>query len=449
MIHQFLASSAALLLSASQALVGLQVPEARMQEREGVAPASAERPKLILISQSVGRPTGMVQAGEPAMSHDGRVIVYSMAIQNSSTEVHRQIYDYDAVTGATQVLSKSSQGGMANGDCKAPTVSADGTIVAFHTTATNLIEGASSAHRKIVILDRSSGRLRGVRNAHGDIPMEADSHDPILSADGKWLAFTSSKSVGYVDQDSNESDDVFLCDLSRGTVECISLNPKGVTANGSSWACAVSGDGSRVAFLSDASDLVPNPPRGDAAAAYVYDRKAMSIQLVNFYPPSARLLSLSACGNLDVLAFGLASKSTAGADFGSVGYTRVSGGPFVDIGIQVMRAFADDLYLGSSAPSVSGNGAYVALGADFPSPPSGSVAAGVVVPSTIPVVVSTLESSSPIWMPLAAPMSVAGRCLEKQVDGSGQVLCFSWIGDPLTPDDDGRGTRLFLAHRGR
>src|SRR5215211_2835679 len=76
-----------------------------------------------------------------------------------------------------------------------------------------------------------------------------------ISADGRYVAFYSSAS-DLVLGDSNEADDAFVRDLSAGATERVSVGTDGTQANASSTVPVLSADGRYVAFSSGASNLV-------------------------------------------------------------------------------------------------------------------------------------------------------------------------------------------------
>ena len=84
---------------------------------------------------------------------------------------------------------------------------------------------------------------------------DGDSHDPAVSADGRYVAFAS-EAGDLVADDENSTTDVFVFDRTNGTTERVSLDTSGDDANDSSTAPAISADGRYVAFTSAASDLV-------------------------------------------------------------------------------------------------------------------------------------------------------------------------------------------------
>ncbi|MEV5983258.1 hypothetical protein [Streptomyces sp. NPDC052114] len=115
---------------------------------------------------------------------------------------------------------------------------------------------------------------------------DGDAYGPQLSADGRFAVFTAYAS-NLVPGDTNQSSDVFVRDLRKGTVERVSVRSDGGQADGTSSAQAISADGRYVLFRSNARNLVhwDNPPTTDSGDdIYLHDRrtgttKRMSVAL--------------------------------------------------------------------------------------------------------------------------------------------------------------------------
>ena len=99
---------------------------------------------------------------------------------------------------------------------------------------------------------------------------QGGSYNPVASADGRFVAFTSN-ATNLTSLDTNGTWDVFVKDLSSGTVTCVSVTPLGQAGNGESSSPAISADGRFVAFSSDSSDLLPGDTNG-FADVFVHDR---------------------------------------------------------------------------------------------------------------------------------------------------------------------------------
>src|SRR4026208_1025382 len=84
------------------------------------------------------------------------------------------------------------------------------------------------------------------------------SEDPVVSANGRFVAFESF-SFNIVPDGSNGRKDIFHRDLQTGVTTLISLNVSGTGGgNGDSQNPAISADGRYVAFESSADNLVAN-----------------------------------------------------------------------------------------------------------------------------------------------------------------------------------------------
>ena len=125
-------------------------------------------------------------------------------------------------------------------------------------------------------------------NAAGATTGDAESHLTAISADGRFIAFTSSASNLTTSIDNNGQPDVFLRDTLNNTTTLVSLRASSnFSANGPSGflnatsTIGISADGRFVVYASQASDIIPVDNNG-AADIFVYDRLNGSNQLVSF-----------------------------------------------------------------------------------------------------------------------------------------------------------------------
>ena len=140
-------------------------------------------------------------------------------------------------------------------------ISGDGRYVVFRSLATNLVAGDTNNAWDILVHDRQTDTIERVSVATGGGQADADSYSPSISDDGRFVVFQS-KATNLVPNDTNERWDIFLHDRDLGTTTRIN-EPDGGQADIHSYAPAISGDGSTVAFESDATNLVA----GDTNAA--------------------------------------------------------------------------------------------------------------------------------------------------------------------------------------
>ncbi len=144
---------------------------------------------------------------------------------------------------------------------RGPDISADGRYVAFSSYASDLVPGDTNGHEDVFVWDRVTGTT--VQVTEGD----AASYDPTISADGRYVAFTSGAS-DLVPDDPSEWDDIFVWDRVTGTTTAI-------TAGNSPANPSISGDGRYVAYESWDSELAPDDTPG-IIDIFVWDRQTGS-----------------------------------------------------------------------------------------------------------------------------------------------------------------------------
>jgi TolB protein len=99
-------------------------------------------------------------------------------------------------------------------------------------------------------------------NASRSGPANGDSAVAAISANGRYVAFVSDAS-DLVPDDTNGTQDVFVRDLAKGVTMLVSRNHTGTASgNGRSDAPVMSGSGRYIAFASHASDLVEADTNG-------------------------------------------------------------------------------------------------------------------------------------------------------------------------------------------
>jgi Tol biopolymer transport system component len=192
------------------------------------------------------------------VSPDGRHVAFaSLAFNLVGGDTNRQadIFVRDRQTGTTTRVSVRSNGRQANGGSAFPTISANGRFVAFRSVATNLVAGDTNGHADVFVHDRETGRTRRISVARDGSQANGPSDAPALSADGNLVAFESS-ATNLIPSDTNAYRDVFVRDRAAGRTRRVSISTAYVAGNGLSERAALSGDGRVVAFTSYATNLV-------------------------------------------------------------------------------------------------------------------------------------------------------------------------------------------------
>jgi CSLREA domain-containing protein len=178
--------------------------------------------------------------------------------------------------GSTIRVSVSTAGAQATGGAsQQPAISDDGTVVVFASAATDLVEGDGNGRYDVFVRDRAAGTTKLVSESPDHRPANGDSgvgsHAVALSADGRYVAFTSTAS-NLVDGDTNETVDVFVRDLLEGTTTRVSRSSEGLQGNGASDEPSISDDGRFVAFRSLASNLLAGPDSNTVEDIFRHDR---------------------------------------------------------------------------------------------------------------------------------------------------------------------------------
>ena len=218
----------------------------------------------------------------PSLSSDGRYVAFSSAASNlvpGDTNGTKDVFVHDRQTGTTERVSVASGGAEGNSDSDRPSISADGRYVAFFSVASNLVPGDTNSAWDIFVHDRQTGATERVSMATGGAEGNGWSQNSSLSADGRYVAFVSAAS-NLVPEDTNGKPDAFVHDRQTGATERVSVATGGAEGNSDSDRPSISADGRYVAFFSVASNLVP----GDTNSAwdiFVHDRQTGATERVS------------------------------------------------------------------------------------------------------------------------------------------------------------------------
>jgi Tol biopolymer transport system component len=200
-----------------------------------------------------------------AISADGRFVAFWSFASNlvpGDTNGTTDVLVRDRQTATTERVSVDSRerqatggGGTIDTNFGRPAISADGRLVAFASSATNLVKGDKNQTVDVFVRDRVAGTTERVSLAGRRTEANAGSSGPALSPDGRFVAFTSDAD-NLVAGDTNFASDVFVRDRQAATTERVSVNSDEEQANASSGGAALSADGQVVAFESEGA-LVP------------------------------------------------------------------------------------------------------------------------------------------------------------------------------------------------
>ena len=223
------------------------------------APVFTESGSITRISTDAAEGQADYDSLNPVFSPDGtKVAFYSYAsnLVPGDTNGTGDVFVRDLTTGAITRVSTDASGAQANDFSFGPVFSPDGTKVAFSSGASNLVPGDTNGTYDIFVKDLTTGVVTRVSTDGTGAQENSDSYRPVFSPDGTKVAFYS-YSTNLVPGDTNNSYDVFVKDLTTGTVTRVSTDASGTQGNAVSSLPVFSPDGTKVAFFSDASNLVP------------------------------------------------------------------------------------------------------------------------------------------------------------------------------------------------
>lgn len=386
----------------------------------------------------------------PDLSGDGRYVVFETwanldPADTTGSQFYLDIYLHDRQTNSIEVVSRDQNGGNPNDDCRHPRISADGRYIVFECEATDVWSGVDDNSQPDVFrYDTVTGNTQLVSIAVDGTPGNWTSTEPDVSADGRFVAFTSAASDLVSSGPTIRA--VYVRDMTLGVTELISVGVGGQLPNDASWQPALSPDGRYVAFVSRAANLVPGDANG-IQDVFVHDRQTGATDLVSLSTLGAQANSdcwnptLSADGRFvafDTLATSLVPGDTNGwrdvflRDRLTGQTTRISDPPGGGV--------ANHL---SQQPSLSDDGRYVAFEswATNLSPESG--------PNYIDVLVyDRVEGDFARATVDSAGLGANGHSDGPVISPDGEYVAYGSDATNLVPNDLNVETDVFVHHFG-
>jgi Tol biopolymer transport system component len=202
------------------------------------------------------------------------------------------VYVHDIASGANTLVSRADgpAGANSDGTVADAEISADGTHVAFVSTATNL--GAAGGGYHVYERDVAAGTTTIVdRTTAGDVGDPAISSSIGIDATGRRVAFATGAHLDPV-LDNDLFPDVYVRDLVAGTTTLASVQSAsagGAKGTTGSLEPALSGNGRVVAFLGTAPNLDPaaGPVPPVAFEVFVHDLDAQTTRMASVAPSGA------------------------------------------------------------------------------------------------------------------------------------------------------------------
>jgi len=210
----------------------------------------------------------------PAMSANGRYVVFQSDASNLVKDDNNRTTDvllHDQTTGLTELVSVNSSGVQGNSTSSEPVISADGRYVAFHSNATNLVKRDTNKSLDVFVHDRNTQETTRVSIDSEGVQANGTSFGAAISADGRYVAF-STNANNLIKNDGNNTIDVLLHDRETGETTLASLSSNGQQGDASSFNPALSAKGRYVVFGSRATTLI-NDDTNELEDIFVHDRQ--------------------------------------------------------------------------------------------------------------------------------------------------------------------------------
>ncbi len=210
----------------------------------------------------------------PSISSDGRYVAFQSAATNlvaSDTNGFSDAFVHDRDTDTTERVSVSSAAVQANGALNSISpvaISGDGRYVTFSSSASNLVAGDTNGASDVFVHDRDTDTTERVSIDDLGTQGNGSSVNPSISSDGSRIAFRSSAS-NLVAGDTNNTLDVFVYNRNTDTIRRVNVDDQGNESMGDGSFndfLSISTTGQHVAFISSDSGLVV----GSAGGVYVF-----------------------------------------------------------------------------------------------------------------------------------------------------------------------------------
>lgn len=143
------------------------------------------------------------------------------------------------------------------GDAFDAALSADGRFLAFTSADATIVSGDTNGTSDVFVLDLQTNALERVSVASNGAQANEGSSGPTISANGRWIAFVS-RATNLAAADTTSVEDIYLHDRTTGATTLVSVSIDGTGSDQGTVTPHISADGTRVAFASNATRLVTN-----------------------------------------------------------------------------------------------------------------------------------------------------------------------------------------------
>ncbi|MER6851288.1 hypothetical protein AB0A81_30595 [Streptomyces flaveolus] len=224
---------------------------AAMAVPAAAAPVGAGPAAVPGLTQRVSYGPGGGQLTAPSqgggVSENGRFVLFSSAADGlvpGDTNGIEDAFVRDTWTGRVERVSLGDHGKQLTVPFRGMSLSGNGRYVAFASDEPGLVEDDTDDRSDVFVLDRVTGRT--VRaTAEG----EGGGFDPSISRDGRYLAFSSTRTPDLPGSERG-GQNIYVLDRRTGVTRMASVTREGGVPDQPSRSASISADGQRVAFIS-------------------------------------------------------------------------------------------------------------------------------------------------------------------------------------------------------
>lgn len=319
-----------------------------------------------LVSMGMNGAEGNGDSFAPSISADGQSIAFESYATNLvpvDTNGVRDIFVWNARTSVVTAISTGAGESETNSESYEPVISGDGALIAFSSSAGNLAPGVSGTSTVNVYLKKvGSGQAPVLLSLDPKTKKGVGGSNPSISDDGSKVAFYSFAST-LVGNDKNDLWDIFLYDSGNPKLKRLSLTgsraerDQGTESASRVVAPAISGDGNFVAFATTGTNMVS----GDT-------NKLQDVFVVNVESGEVRRVSTGAGGEQGNADSPRTQGEKIAISFDgswvafSTGATNLGGEVISKSVAGETRIIASEQRQGVGRPAISRNGGYVIFG---------------------------------------------------------------------------------------
>ena len=237
----------------------------------------------IRVSVSSAGVQGNDTSQHPKLSPDGRFVGFTSDASNlvpGDTNGVADAFVRDRMLGTMTRVSVDSAGNQGNAISTTPSFSLDGRYATFLSSASNLVAGDTNMANDIFVHDLWTRTTERVSLDSAGVQGDYHSSNSSLSADGRHVVFVSSATNLVPFDDPYYQSDVFVRDRATGITTRVSVSSAGVKGNSGSTSARITPDGCTVAFMSLATNLVPQDTNG-FPDVFVHDRVSGTTERVS------------------------------------------------------------------------------------------------------------------------------------------------------------------------